>query len=49
MPLVGLIIDRVDAKRVMFCGVIVLGVGWRRASANSLPDCSAVYADDRTR
>ena len=45
MPLVGLIIDRVDAKRVMFCGVIVLGFALLAASrANSLPQMLAVYA-----
>ncbi len=45
MPLVGLIIDRVDAKRVMFCGVIVLGFALLAASrANSLPQMLAAYA-----
>ena len=45
MPLVGLIIDRVDAKRVMFCGVVVLGFALLVASrANSLPQMLAVYA-----
>ena len=44
MPLVGLIIDRVDAKRVMFCGVIALGLALLAASrANSLAEMLAVY------
>ena len=45
MPLVGLIIDRVDAKRVMMCGVIALGFALLAASrANSLPQMLAAYA-----
>lgn len=45
MPLVGLIIDRVDAKRVMLCGVIALGFALLAASrANSLPQMLAAYA-----
>jgi MFS family permease len=45
MPLVGLIIDRVDARRVMFCGVIALGLALLAASrANSLAQMLAVYA-----
>ena len=45
MPVVGLIIDRVDARRVMLCGVIVLGFALLGASrANSLAQMLAAYA-----
>jgi MFS family permease len=44
MPLTGLIVDRVDAKRVMFCGVILLGLALLAASrANSLAHMLAIY------
>lgn len=44
MPLIGLIIDRVDAKRVMLCGVVALGSALLAASrANSLAQLLAAY------
>jgi MFS family permease len=44
MPLTGLIVDRVDAKRVMLCGAIVLGLALLAASRiNSLAQMLAAY------